>query len=76
MMDAADWAATFAAYRASPLFSPDLHPSMDLNEFKRIYWVEWTDRVWAWVLGAAFVAPCAAFAVRCCGNVDNVVCFG
>ncbi|RYP42860.1 hypothetical protein DL768_010183 [Monosporascus sp. mg162] len=51
-----DWEAEFEKYRASPEFKL-LNSHMDLSEFKKIYYMEWTHRLWGRVIGLSFVLP-------------------
>lgn len=53
----------FDKYRASPEFKL-LNPNMDLNEFKKIYYMEWGHRLWGRFVGLAFVIPAAYFVAR------------
>ena len=62
-MDASAWQTEFDKYRASPE-SKILNPNMDLSEFKKIYWMEWTHRVWGRVVGITFLAPTLYFIAR------------
>ena len=59
----AEWEAEFARYKASPEFKL-LNPRMTLEEYKRIYWMEWTHRLWGRLVGVSFVVPLAYFLVR------------
>ena len=60
---AADWESEFDKYRASPEFKL-LNPDMELHEFKKIYYMEWTHRVWGRVVGLSFVLPTIYFIAR------------
>jgi heme a synthase len=53
----------FDKYRASPEFKL-LNPHMTLEEFKHIYYMEWTHRLWGRVIGLSFVLPAAYFVMR------------
>lgn len=53
---AADWESEFEKYRASPEFKL-LNPHMTLEEFKKIYFMEWTHRLWGRVIGMTFALP-------------------
>ncbi|UNI22546.1 Cytochrome c oxidase assembly protein cox15 [Purpureocillium takamizusanense] len=55
-MSAADWESEFEKYRASPEFKL-LNPHMTLDEFKKIYFMEWTHRLWGRIIGMSFVLP-------------------
>jgi cytochrome c oxidase assembly protein subunit 15 len=59
----ADWQAEFARYRAIPQFR-FVNPSMTLDQFRFIYWWEWSHRFLARLLGVVFLAPLAWFALR------------
>ncbi|KAI0386408.1 COX15-CtaA-domain-containing protein [Hypomontagnella monticulosa] len=59
----ADWESEFEKYRASPEFHL-LNSHMDLDEFKKIYFMEWTHRLWGRVIGLSFVAPAIYFVAR------------
>ncbi|KAL8869004.1 MAG: hypothetical protein Q9174_004599 [Haloplaca sp. 1 TL-2023] len=58
-----DWAAEFAKYRSSPEFKL-LNPQMTLDEFKSIYYMEWTHRIWGRVVGMSFLLPAVYFIAR------------
>ncbi len=59
----ADWQAEFARYRAIPQFR-FVNPGMTLDQFRVIYWWEWSHRFLARLLGVVFLAPLAWFAIR------------
>ena len=64
-LNAADWAAEFALYQATPEFREINGPAgMDLAAFKQIYFWEWFHRLLGRVVGAAIVLPLIWFAVR------------
>ena len=60
---AEDWESEFNLYRASPEFKR-LNPHMTLSEFKSIYYMEWTHRLWGRFVGMSFVLPAAYFIAR------------
>ena len=60
---AEDWDSEFNLYRASPEFQR-LNPHMTLSEFKSIYYMEWTHRLWGRVVGISFVLPAVYFIAR------------
>lgn len=53
-MSLADWQAEFDGYRKIPEFIVD-NPGMTLDEFKMIFWWEWTHRLLARAIGAVFL---------------------
>ncbi len=55
-LDEAAWQAEFAKYQTIPQFR-ELNPGMSLGDFKTIYWWEWSHRLLARVVGAAFLLP-------------------
>lgn len=62
-MSLADWESEFEKYRASPEFQL-LNPHMTLDEFKKIYFMEWTHRLWGRFIGMSFVLPSLYFVAR------------
>ncbi|ORY62617.1 putative cytochrome c oxidase assembly protein [Pseudomassariella vexata] len=62
-MSQADWESEFEKYRASPEFKM-LNSHMDIDEFKKIYFMEWTHRLWGRVIGMSFVLPTIYFVAR------------
>src|SRR5271156_4438004 len=56
----ADWRDEFARYQQIPQFA-ELNPDMTLEGFKTIFWWEWSHRLLARIIGAAFVAPALWF---------------
>ncbi len=59
----ADWQAEFARYRSIPQFRL-VNPGMTLDQFRFIYWWEWSHRFLARLLGVVFLVPFAWFAIR------------
>ncbi|KAK0641067.1 cytochrome oxidase assembly protein-domain-containing protein [Cercophora newfieldiana] len=59
----ADWESEFEKYRASPEYKL-INPHMDLAEFKKIYFMEWTHRLWGRFIGLTFVIPTVYFVAR------------
>lgn len=57
------WEGEFARYKLSPEFKM-LNSRMGLEEFKQIYWMEWTHRLWGRVVGLTFLVPTAYFIIR------------
>ncbi|CAG9943821.1 unnamed protein product [Clonostachys rosea f. rosea IK726] len=62
-MSLEDWESEFEKYRASPEFKL-LNPHMNLEEFKKIYFMEWSHRVWGRFIGLSFVIPAAYLIAR------------
>ena len=62
-MNSEDWESEFYKYRASPEFQL-LNPSMKMEEFKKIYYMEWTHRLWGRFVGLSFVIPAVYFIAR------------
>jgi heme a synthase len=59
----AQWQAVFAKYQASPQYLQVNH-GMSLGEYQGIYWWEWTHRLIAQLIGAAFALPFLYFLIR------------
>jgi cytochrome c oxidase assembly protein subunit 15 len=59
----ADWQSEFDKYRASPEFKL-LNPHMNIDEFKKIYYMEWGHRLWGRFVGLSFVIPAVYFVAR------------
>jgi heme a synthase len=55
-LDASAWQAEFDKYKAIPQYR-ERNAGMGLDEFKTIYWWEWTHRLLARLVGAAFFVP-------------------
>ncbi len=62
LSDAA-WQAEFGAYRAIPQYQ-EFNRGMSLDQFKVIYWWEWTHRLLARATGAVFLLPFLFFLGR------------
>ncbi|KAK3956742.1 cytochrome oxidase assembly protein-domain-containing protein [Pseudoneurospora amorphoporcata] len=58
-----EWESEFEKYRASPEFKM-LNSTMTLHEFKQIYFMEWTHRLWGRFIGMSFVLPTIYFIAR------------
>ena len=58
-----DWQAEFAKYREIPQYR-ELNRGMSLDQFKTIYWWEWSHRALARLVGAAFLLPFVFFLWR------------
>jgi heme a synthase len=50
------WQAEFEKYKTIPQYR-ERHPGMSLDEFKTIYWWEWTHRLLARLVGGVFLVP-------------------
>ena len=55
-LTASDWQAEFDKYQAIPQYR-ELNFGMNVDEFKTIYWWEWTHRLLGRLIGAAFLLP-------------------
>ncbi|NQV54346.1 MAG: COX15/CtaA family protein, partial [Rhodospirillales bacterium] len=58
-----DWRAVFDLYRQIPQYS-EINSGMTVDEFKSIFWLEYTHRLWGRVIGLAFALPFLYFAFR------------
>ena len=59
----AGWQAEFEKYKTIPQYR-ELNRGMSLDEFKVIYWWEWTHRLLGRLIGAAFLVPFLLFLWR------------
>jgi cytochrome c oxidase assembly protein subunit 15 len=57
-----EWLRLFAEYKTIPQYSL-LHPGMDVEGFKSIFWLEWAHRAWGRLVGVAFLLPLVWFVV-------------
>ena len=57
------WQAAFEKYQAIPQYR-EMNGGMSLDEFKTIYWWEWTHRLLGRVIGAAYLLPFLFFLWR------------
>ena len=57
------WEAEFAKYRAIPEYQ-EINRGMSLDEFKAIYWWEYSHRLWGRMIGLVFAVPFAWFWYR------------
>ncbi len=64
----ADWQRLFALYKDIPQYHL-LHEGMGLAGFKRLFWLEWTHRLWGRIIGFVFFAPLVWFA--CTRRIDR-----
>src|SRR5262249_351586 len=67
-LDTSAWQAEFEKYKAIPQYR-EHNAGMSLDEFKTIYWWEWTHRLLARLVGAAFLIPLLWFLCR--GGLDR-----
>jgi cytochrome c oxidase assembly protein subunit 15 len=58
-----DWQAEFQRYRAIPQYR-EINRGMTIDEFKVIYWWEWSHRLFARATGAVFLLPFLFFLWR------------
>ena len=55
-LDQAQWTAAFEAYKAIPQYR-QLNAGMSLDEFRTIFWWEWSHRLLGRVIGLAYLLP-------------------
>lgn len=58
-----DWTRAFEAYKTIPQYS-QMNAGMSLDEFKTIFWWEWSHRLLGRVIGAAYLLPFLFFLWR------------
>jgi cytochrome c oxidase assembly protein subunit 15 len=59
----AEWSAEFEAYQKIPQYR-EMNRGMSLDQFKTIFWWEWTHRLLGRVIGVAFLFPFLWFLAR------------
>ncbi|MGE3148926.1 MAG: COX15/CtaA family protein [Pseudorhodoplanes sp.] len=62
-LSAADWQDAFAKYKTIPQYS-EINRGMSLDDFKTIFWWEWTHRFLARSVGVVFLLPFLFFLWR------------
>lgn len=62
-MNEQTWEEEFARYKLSPEFVM-LNSRMSLEDFKKIYFMEWFHRLWGRVVGITFLVPTIYFVAR------------
>ncbi len=62
-LDAQSWQAEFDKYKAIPQYR-ERNAAMSLDEFRTIYWWEWSHRLLARLVGGAFLLPLIWFLWR------------
>lgn len=67
-LNEAQWQDEFSAYQTSPEYRLK-NTGMSLGDFKKIYWFEFTHRLWGRLIGAVFAVPFLWFIWR--GAVDR-----
>ncbi len=64
----AEWQRLYGLYQRIPQYSL-VNDGFGLEGFKHIFWLEWAHRLWGRLIGLAFLAPLAWFALR--GRIDR-----
>ncbi len=59
----AEWQRLFHLYERIPQYAL-LHEGFGLDGFKRIFWLEWTHRLWGRLIGLVFLGPFVWFWAR------------
>jgi cytochrome c oxidase assembly protein subunit 15 len=59
----AEWAEEFQNYQTSPEYQ-QVNSWMTVDDFKGIYWLEYTHRLWGRLIGCAFLVPFIVFALQ------------
>jgi cytochrome c oxidase assembly protein subunit 15 len=62
-LSTAEWERLFDLYKQIPQYAL-LHAGFGLAEFKGIFWLEWTHRLWGRLLGFVFFVPLVVFIAR------------
>jgi cytochrome c oxidase assembly protein subunit 15 len=67
-MSDAEWHRLFGLYQKIPQYDL-INDGFGLDGFKRIFWLEWTHRLWGRLIGAAFLLPLLWFAAT--GRIER-----
>ncbi len=67
-MSDTEWHRLFALYQKIPQYDL-VNDGFGLDGFKRIFWLEWTHRLWGRLIGAAFLLPLLWFAAT--GRIER-----
>lgn len=59
-LNEAEWAEEFTAYQQSPEFQQK-NAWMEVGDFKEIFWLEYTHRLWGRLIGVVFFVPFVVF---------------
>lgn len=59
----AEWQRLYRLYQQIPQYAL-VNQGFGLEGFQRIFWLEWTHRLWGRLIGLAFLGPLVWFAVR------------
>jgi len=55
-----EWRRLFALYQQIPQYSL-VNSGMGLDDFRHIFWLEWTHRLWGRLIGLTFIIPLVCF---------------
>jgi cytochrome c oxidase assembly protein subunit 15 len=59
----ADWEEEFVKYKSSPEYEK-LNKGMTVQDFQKIFWMEWIHREWGRLIGFSFALPMSYFLAR------------
>ena len=59
----AEWQAVFELYKESPEFKK-INYDMTVEDFKSIFWLEFTHRLWGRLIGVVFLLPFTFFVIK------------
>jgi len=62
-LNAAEWQAVFELYKESPEFQK-INFDMNVEDFKSIFWLEFTHRLWGRTMGTVFLLPFVFFIIK------------
>jgi cytochrome c oxidase assembly protein subunit 15 len=62
-LNEADWQAEFDEYKTSPQYL-QVNKGFTLDDFKKIFWLEYLHRLWGRIIGFTVVLPLVYFAAR------------
>ena len=62
-MNSGDWNEFFSQYRETPEFQL-VNPTMSIQEFKSIFWMEYLHRIWGRLIGIVYLLPLIFFITK------------
>ena len=62
-LTAAEWDRIFSLYQQTPEFIHK-NSTMNVDQFKQIFWWEWIHRIWGRLIGLCFILPAIGFWIK------------
>ncbi len=62
-LNEADWISVFEGYKQIPEYT-EINAGMTLSEYKGIFWLEYSHRLWGRLIGLVYVVPLVFFLIK------------